>query len=401
MKKLLTATTALALVGGAAFAEPMISGSAELGFDYTSDPEGGAAKHSFVHEVGISFSGSATTDGGLSFGASVGFESKDADVNEGSVSVAGAFGTISIGDVGRGSDLAGGIADVGLNGIGVDDVVEDLRETSAKQINYSNEFGQIKIGFSTGNSAATAAVDATVWTVTPAMGQIAHFSGVPGDVAYNAVFGGMTVVIADDGSTITVDPDGVATEETATNIIGMGPARINAADNTQIDGVTEGTAATDAELAALAAYRAAYDLGADGVVGGDDDTRTGQTDNGVMGVDSDTQYAFGMSFTASGVTVGMGYDSEKTVSAGMGFTQGDIGTNVLYVKQDGGDTGWGVDVSYTMGGSKLVLAYADSEDSDALGVNFSHDLGGGASLVSGFGQVNDVNKASMGLSFSF
>ena len=139
MKKLLTATTALALVGGAAFAaELSLSGDAELGIDYNSDPTGGMSKHMFVHEVGIDFTGSATTDGGLSFGASVGFDSKDTDVNEGSVSVSGAFGTVSIGDVGRASDLAGGIADVGLNGIGVDDIVEDMRETSAKQINYSN-----------------------------------------------------------------------------------------------------------------------------------------------------------------------------------------------------------------------------------------------------------------------
>ena len=161
MKKLLTATTALALVGGAAFAEMTMSGSAELGLDYNSDPAAGEAKHKFVHEVGIAFSGSATTDGGLTFGASVGFESKDTDVNEGSVSVSGTFGTLSIGDVGRASELAGGIADVGLNGIGVDDVVEDMRETSAKQINYSNSFGAVSIAVSAGTAAGTAAVAGT------------------------------------------------------------------------------------------------------------------------------------------------------------------------------------------------------------------------------------------------
>ena len=102
------------------------------------------------------------------------------------------------------------------------------------------------------------------------------------------------------------------------------------------------TAASAAELAAYNAYLAAYDLGKDGTVSADD-MRNAQTDNGVTAVSSDTQYAFGMSFNTGGVTVGFGYDSEKTVSAGLGFSQGDMGANALYVKQDNGDTGTGVD----------------------------------------------------------
>ena len=70
MKKLLIASTALSLAGGAAFAEISISGDAELGVDYNSEAGEGMSKHSFVHEVGIDFSGSGTTDGGLTFGGS-------------------------------------------------------------------------------------------------------------------------------------------------------------------------------------------------------------------------------------------------------------------------------------------------------------------------------------------
>ena len=79
MKKLLIASTALSLAGGAAFAEMAItvSGDAEMGVDYASEPGEGMSKHSFVHEVGIDFTASGTTDGGLTFGGSAGFDTKD------------------------------------------------------------------------------------------------------------------------------------------------------------------------------------------------------------------------------------------------------------------------------------------------------------------------------------
>ena len=127
---------------------------------------------------------------------------------------------------------------------------------------------------------------------------------------------------------------------------------------------------------------------------------------GIPAGPADQQYAFGMSFEAAGVKVGVGYDSLKTVSMGLGFSSGDISSNLLYVRTDSDITGMGGDVSYTIGASTLTLAYArekpeEGEATDAMGINVSHDLGGGASLVAGFGQVEDVNKASAGLSFSF
>lgn len=424
MKKLLTATTALALVGGAAFAEMTMTGSAELGFDYSSEPEEGASKHTFAHDVGIAFSGSATTDGGLSFGASVGLDNKSGggSFDDGSVSVSGAFGTVSIGDVGRASELAGGIADVGLNGVGVDDIVEDMRETSVKQINYSNSFGQIEIAFSAGNTVAIAAVPQVVREAMPASqwwffnhdGERFQFNKRPGLAQYGMQFG--IVPTFDDNEEVTALT--VTAGGASTDIFGYSRGEM-----TDVEGSTGIyndadtpvqliTGTDDAAIAAFRRYEAAFEVGDSPIDG--TESRTSDEDDevtrkvvteGKPADPSDTEYAFGMKFNTGGVTVGFGYDSNKTVSAGLGFSQGDIGANALYVKQDNGDTGVGVDMSYTMGASSLVLAYAKGEDegvsSDAMGVNFSHDLGGGASLVSGFGQVNDVNKASMGVSFSF
>ena len=99
-----------------------------MGVDYASEPAGGASKHSFVHEVGIDFTASGTTDGGLTFGGTAGFDTKDTDLNTGTVNVSGSFGTLTIGDNDAADLTAGGIADIGMNGIGVDDMVEGLRE---------------------------------------------------------------------------------------------------------------------------------------------------------------------------------------------------------------------------------------------------------------------------------
>ena len=324
MKKLLTATTALALVGGAAFAEITISGDAKVGLVYSSVPGEDMSKHSFVHDFNVNFSGSGTTDGGLSFGASGGFDNESdggSSLSEGTVFVSGAFGKITIGDNGSADKLSGGIADVGLDGLGVDDVAEDIYGTTANQARYDQSVGNIALAISAGTGEA-----GKVSTTAPAM--------------------------------------------------------------------------------------------------------------------KSNSYAIGMSFNAAGAKVGLGYDSRKTISFGVGYSTGQIAANAFYAKKDvmlmhhgvnnasgGGDdgmftlskTGLGMDVSYTMGASTLTLVYAktdlgniqpvgSSTDSSVsytnasikgLGVGFSHDLGGGAKLVAGFGQVpkmpvGDLTGAELG-----
>ena len=147
----------------------------------------------------------------------------------------------------------------------------------------------------------------------------------------------------------------------------------------------------------------------------------------VPAVASDSEFAFGMSFNAGGVTIGVGYDSNKTVSMGAGFTTGEITTNLLYVKTEDNEdtkmvdeemTGMGVDMAYAMGASTVTLSYGRrkpemGEAMDAVGMGVTHDLGGGATLNAGFGKVDkDIgtaaspmivseNKASIGLMFTF
>ena len=301
MKKLLIASTALSLAGGAAFAEMAVTvgGSAELGLDYNSEPGEGMSKHKFVHDFGVTFAGSGTTDGGLSFSASAGFDNKTGggSFDDGSVSVSGSFGTLSIGDVARGINLAGDINDVGMNDIGVDDMVEDLREGTAKQIRYGNTFGQISIAISAGTkdgSAMVAGKDAVIvpgrtipehiisGVSIPAMNAdgwylIGHENELylytdegPSQEAYDSVYN-----VVRDTDSVTIDTgDGASTsiDGYADLLDGEGDPTMN--DDDQYIPTADPTAdepapVTDATLiAAYNAYRKLYHFGEDGRVGG-------------------------------------------------------------------------------------------------------------------------------------
>ena len=471
MKKLLIASTALSLAGGAAFAEISISGDAELGVDYNSEAGEGMSKHSFVHEVGIDFSASGTTDGGLTFGGSAGFDTNDDMVNLGTVHVSGSFGTLTIGDNDAADLTAGGIAAIGVNDIGVDNMVEDLRGGTAAALRYDNSFGQISIAISAGTATvggevitemvpaveevSTPAVTPSEWRITGPDGTIhaypASYSvGMDGAVmlkekpmvsaaggtvnAYEQLFG----VVTRTNSSVTVDHDlgeEGAGDTDAIEIIGHYRGEGEDADKVYGPGIDavdpdDDVVITNKDvIAAFEKYEAGHELGEDRAVGGANVTDGDQdadilkvVHNGrdkvvtveaeaaipavLSPVKSETQYAFGMSFEAGGVTIGVGYDSNKTVSMGAGFSAGEVSTNLLYVKTDDDTTGIGADMTYTMGASAVTLAYGrekpeEGEAMDAVGMGVTHDLGGGATMNAGFGKVGESNKASIGLMFAF
>ncbi len=132
MKKLLLATTMLVTAGTYAAADVSVSGDARMGItSYDGDVE-------FSNRVRIKFSGSGTTDGGLSFGGSFrAHEAADAKSGTGgSVFISGAFGKISMGDVDSGDNAAvGQLSSVGYEGLG-----------SGNSIAYAADGGNIGFG---------------------------------------------------------------------------------------------------------------------------------------------------------------------------------------------------------------------------------------------------------------
>jgi len=108
MKKILLATTALVGFAGAASAEVSISGYAEMGIAGGN----GAADTQFWTDANVTFSMSGTTDGGLTFGATVNLDDLTGAVGPGlaqggeSMYISGSFGKITMGDTDGALDWA-------------------------------------------------------------------------------------------------------------------------------------------------------------------------------------------------------------------------------------------------------------------------------------------------------
>ena len=124
MKKVLLATSVLAMTAGFASAEVTVSGTARMGViaDF------GDADPAFTSRVRIIFTASGETDSGLSFGATVRNDQSGVGNTENGDSVvyiSGAFGKLSMGDVDGAANAAVGHVDgVGLTGLG------DLNEST-------------------------------------------------------------------------------------------------------------------------------------------------------------------------------------------------------------------------------------------------------------------------------
>lgn len=121
MKKLLLATTMLMTAGSYAAADVSVSGDGRMGVVSTDGTS------TFSSRMRIKFSGSGTTDGGLSFGGS--FRAADAAGakagTSGSVYISGAFGKITMGDTGNAVDsLVSNVSAVGYGASGLDGAQE-------------------------------------------------------------------------------------------------------------------------------------------------------------------------------------------------------------------------------------------------------------------------------------
>ncbi|MFM2354368.1 MAG: hypothetical protein RLZZ528_104 [Pseudomonadota bacterium] len=149
MKKVLLATSALMLVAGAAAAEVAVSGSARMGVVYNgTDAE-------FSSRVRVSFSMSGETDGGLAFGASVRADQsgQGGTANgDSTVYISGAFGKLTMGDVGGAADaLVGQVSGVGYTGLG--DVNEiGFLGTDKTAVYYEYTTGAVTFGVGAGQT---------------------------------------------------------------------------------------------------------------------------------------------------------------------------------------------------------------------------------------------------------
>jgi len=122
MKKILLASTVLAMTASVAAAEVTVSGEARMGIlnGFVFGP--GVDETGFHQRIRVIFTMSGETDGGLAFGATIRADQAQASNDygtAGTVWMSGAFGKISMGDVDGAATMAVGHVDgVGLTGLG-------------------------------------------------------------------------------------------------------------------------------------------------------------------------------------------------------------------------------------------------------------------------------------------
>ena len=160
MKKVLLATSALVASAGIASADITLTGGADFGMK----DSGANGTDAYIHaETDFNIVASATTDNGYTIGASIDLDddlTAAGSVSDTEISLSGDFGTLSFGELAAAQD-GHGLADVGFDGIGIDDDVEARRTTSTADLKYATTFGDmsVTVTYALGTSAAGAATD--------------------------------------------------------------------------------------------------------------------------------------------------------------------------------------------------------------------------------------------------
>lgn len=167
MKKILLATSILTATAGIASAEMTVTGSARMGvvgdivdqYDADGNLTSSGIEAAFSSRFRVTFTGSGTTDGGLTFGATAraddspigisqdsqnqlvagGGASGDRWTTAGTVYLAGSFGTLTMGDTGNAADdMVGQVAYIGYTSLNSWNEIANLdRNLTGVEYSYS------------------------------------------------------------------------------------------------------------------------------------------------------------------------------------------------------------------------------------------------------------------------
>lgn len=238
MKKVLLASTILAVSAGFAAAEVTLSGSARMGIVHNGTLDAGDGATFFSSRVRIVFTASGETDGGLTFGASMRADQqggnnndaggdKDGDSNgDSTVFLSGAFGKLTMGDVSGAPDaLVGQVSGVGYGPI------DDLQEigflgTTKTAAYYEYSAGAFTVGLGAGQAYD---VDLDVDTRDEANIAVKYSAG-----GYSVALGYET---ADDDADVLTADELLSLSASAT----FGPATVKARiSDSDAESVTDG-----------------------------------------------------------------------------------------------------------------------------------------------------------------
>ena len=202
MKTILLTSTALVMSAGMAVAEVSVSGDGRMGVVATDGGDVG-----FNSRVRIKFAASGETDNGLTFGGSVRADQDGTGGAAGSVNVAGAFGTVTMGDVSGAPEAAVGDANQrSLTGLGWHNELAYLSNADRPAVRWDYTMGDLTLRASAdnpgmdgdqalGGSVAYSIGDVGFGVGVERMGEDTHtaagVSAALGDASIKVVYGSM------------------------------------------------------------------------------------------------------------------------------------------------------------------------------------------------------------------
>ena len=319
----------------------------------------------WVSDFDISMSASGTTDGGLTFGAAATIKASNGSsvVGNSNVYIGGESWKIAIGDLDPASIRGRPLGDIGYDGLGVDDVAENIKHTidgkeieqgTAADVEVSFTLGAAELGITAGQTPGSPYIEAKA-------------------VEPSATDGKISPAVAQANATKE------DTEWAAGVKFGIGSTNLGIG----IDSEKRYQASIGADLGAFAGtlyysqqkVDGPKDLGHNGTDGGTgDDADKARLDNKLTGM---------------GIALSVSAGTNTTISA-------------MYTQGKQSDTRGIVDYNVNgQGAADNNKDSAKSETDKGFGVGVSHGLGGGATLQAGFGKVKKQTKASVGVTMSF
>ena len=376
MKKLLLATTMLVTAGTYAAADVSVSGDARMGVVNSYDKDTKDNVTTFSNRMRIKFSGSGTTDGGLSFGGS--FRANDAAGakagTSGSTFISGAFGKVTFGDVDSGDNAAvGQLASVGYTGLGSGNSISyaadaggdnglpgDMSSYSGARVLYTNTFGGVTLNVS---SAQLTDGGASSYGIGGSYAVGALTVGVGYGIVDGGTSKGLNAYDTEDiPAVLASTTSGVTTEATPASYHGYYPTR-------DLD-----TSVTDMSLSA------SYVVGATtikGIYQSKTIESTAEARTAVAYVARTFTAATGATVTAATALV------RNHAAIDLSSTATSMGLSVVHKINAISVTAYGI--------STDVQADTDLGDDATLsryGVGVSYDLGGGASISGGWAGID-------------
>ena len=162
MKKIFLTTAAALVASGGAFAMDgsavSVGADGNFGVKFNEANDGHEAQ--FHHEFDVKFSAALTSDDGFVFGGSIKIDQGNG-AHDARTFMTIDNHTVTVGDGLDAGDNFGplGLADLGFDGIGVDDVGEALRGKTDTDVTYDGDYGIVDVRMSVGDADDSGAAD--------------------------------------------------------------------------------------------------------------------------------------------------------------------------------------------------------------------------------------------------